>query len=187
MAIKTLALGREFVGEALTEARQRFMREAATARRLGHPNIVQIFDAGEAGDLAYLVMEFVPGARPARAHPGRQLLPMRQAVETAARIADALDHAHHHGVLHRDIKPANVMIDPATAAVKVTDFGLAQVVSFQPHAYRPDARHALLHGARADDGCCASGRARGPLFARRDGCSSSSPESCRIRANRWRN
>ncbi|MBS0445272.1 MAG: serine/threonine protein kinase [Proteobacteria bacterium] len=127
-AIKTFALRHEFDDEAYAEARERFFREAATARRLDHPDIVRVFDAGESGALAYIAMEFVGGADlEAHTRPGA-LLPAREAVEIAARIADALAHAHAQGVVHRDVKPANVLVDRAHGIVKVTDFGLAQVI-----------------------------------------------------------
>lgn len=127
VAIKTLALSHEFEGEALVDARARFFREAETAGRLQHPNIVTIFDAGEEHDLAYIAMEFLKGTDLTGAcQPGR-LLPIAQVLSIAARVADALDYAHAHQVVHRDIKPANIMYDAATDMVKVTDFGIARI------------------------------------------------------------
>jgi serine/threonine-protein kinase len=128
VAIKTLALGREFEHEALAEARRRFVREAETAGRLDHPDIVRIFDAGETDELAYIAMEFVPGRDLLAYTQPESLLPAADAVAIAARVADALAYAHRQGVVHRDIKPANVMVDTQAGVVKVTDFGLAQVV-----------------------------------------------------------
>jgi serine/threonine-protein kinase len=127
VALKTIALGRELSGEALTEARARFLREAAAARRLDHPDIVKILDAGEERGVAYLAMELLPGhdLRP-HVDPG-QLLPVPQALRVAARVADALAHAHRQGVVHRDIKPGNVIVDAATDRVVVTDFGVARI------------------------------------------------------------
>jgi serine/threonine-protein kinase len=127
VAIKTLALSREFAGDKLTEARQRFFREAETAGRLQHPDIVTIFDAGEAQDLAYIAMEFIRGHDlQMHAVPGR-LLPLPRALDIAARVADALAYAHSQGVVHRDIKPANVMVDDDSGLVKVMDFGVARI------------------------------------------------------------
>jgi eukaryotic-like serine/threonine-protein kinase len=127
VAIKTMALSREFEGDELVAARARFFREAEMAGRLRHPDIVTIFDASEDQGLAFIAMEFVAGHDLLRhALPGR-LLPVPEVLTTIARVADALAHAHRQGVIHRDIKPANVMIDPATGAVKVTDFGIARV------------------------------------------------------------
>ena len=127
VAIKTMALAREFEGDELVEARARFFREAEMAGRLQHRDIVTIYDAGEDQDLAYIAMEFVKG-RDLLQHtlPGR-LLPVPTVLQTIARVAQALAYAHSQGVVHRDIKPANVMIDPASDTVKVTDFGIARV------------------------------------------------------------
>lgn len=127
VAIKTLALSRGFEGDQLTEARARFFREAETAGRLQHPDIVTIFDAGEAQDLAWIAMEYIKGEDLQRyTAPGR-LLPVPQVLAVAARVAEALSYAHAQGVVHRDIKPANVMIDPAGTLVKVMDFGVARM------------------------------------------------------------
>ena len=127
VAIKTMALAREFEGSELTEARARFFREAEMAGRLRHPDIVTIFDASEDRGLAFIAMEFVGGHDLLRyTVPGR-LLPVPVVLKTLARVANALAHAHREGVVHRDVKPANVMIDPATDSVKVTDFGIARI------------------------------------------------------------
>jgi len=127
VAIKTLALSREFEGDKLVEARERFFREAETAGRLQHPGIVTIFDAGEARDLAYIAMEYIKGEDLQRyTSPGR-LLPVTQLLEIVARVAEALAYAHSQGVVHRDIKPANVMVDLESGLVKVTDFGVARL------------------------------------------------------------
>lgn len=127
VAIKTMALSREFEGSELAEARARFFREAEMAGRLRHPDIVTIFDASEDQGLAFIAMEFVDGHDLLRhTLPGR-LLPVPVVLATLARVAHALAYAHREGVVHRDVKPANVMIDPATGAVKVTDFGIARI------------------------------------------------------------
>jgi serine/threonine-protein kinase len=127
VAIKTMALSREFEGSELADARARFFREAEMAGRLHHPDIVTIFDAGEEDGLAFIAMEFVAG-HDLLSHtlPG-QLLPVPAVLRTLARVARALAHAHSQGIIHRDVKPANVMIDPATDTVKVTDFGIARI------------------------------------------------------------
>ena len=127
VAIKTLALGEEFEGDALVDARARFFREAETAGRLQHPFIVTIFDAGEEHDLAYIAMEFLKGADLTQACHVAQLLPVATVLSIGARVAEALDYAHAHNVVHRDIKPANIMFDAATDSVKVTDFGIARI------------------------------------------------------------
>jgi len=127
VAIKTMALGREFVGSELAEARARFFREAEMAGRLQHPDIVTIFDAGEEDGLAYIAMEFVKGHDLLPHTVSGRLLALHDVLEITARVAEALDYAHRQGVVHRDIKPANVMVDASLRTVKVTDFGIARV------------------------------------------------------------
>lgn len=127
VAIKTLALSREFSGTKLVEARERFFREAETAGRLQHPDIVTIFDVGEAQELAYIAMEFIRGHDLQMHASASRLLPLPQLLDIAARVAEALAYAHSQGIVHRDIKPANVMIDPDAGLVKVMDFGVARI------------------------------------------------------------
>jgi serine/threonine-protein kinase len=127
VAIKTMALSQEFEGGELDDARARFFREAETAGRLQHQNIVTIFDAGEEHDLAYIAMEFLKGKDLADLTKEDTLLPVEKVLSICARVADALSYAHRQGVVHRDIKPANIMCDFATDSVKVTDFGIARV------------------------------------------------------------
>lgn len=127
VALKTMALGREFHGQALQDARARFFREAEMAGRLQHQDIVRVLDAGEEGGLAYIAMELLRGHDLSRHAQPATLLPAAQVVATLARVADALDFAHRQGVTHRDIKPANIMVDSENDAVKVTDFGIAHI------------------------------------------------------------
>ena len=126
-AIKTLSLAAGFSAEELTEARERFFREAEAARRLRHPDIVTIYDTGQAGPLAYIAMEYVAGHDLQRHTQVGHLLPLPLVVHIGARVARGLAHAHSQGVVHRDIKPANVMIEAASGVVKVTDFGVARI------------------------------------------------------------
>jgi serine/threonine-protein kinase len=127
VAIKTMALAQEFEGEELEDARERFFREAETAGRLQHPNIVTIFDAGEEHDLAYIAMELLKGKDLVPYTKPESLLPLAKSVSIIARVAEALDYAHKQSVVHRDIKPANVMYEPDGDVVKVTDFGIARI------------------------------------------------------------
>jgi CHASE2 domain-containing sensor protein len=127
VAIKTMALSQEFEGDELTDARERFFREAETAGRLQHQNIVTIFDAGEEHDLAYIAMEFLKGKDLADVTKDGHLLPVSKVLSIVARVSEALAYAHRQNVVHRDIKPANIMYDPATDTVKVTDFGIARI------------------------------------------------------------
>jgi CHASE2 domain-containing sensor protein len=127
VAIKTMALSQEFEADELEEVKQRFFREAETAGRLNHPHIVTIYDAGEEHDLAYIAMEFLTGHDLTPFTKPGALLPLPKTMDICASVADALDYAHRQNVVHRDIKPANIMYDPATSAVKVTDFGIARI------------------------------------------------------------
>ena len=129
VALKTLALSREFEGAELADARARFFREAETAGRLKHRDIVTIYDAGEEHGLAYIAMEYLSGSDlQTHTQPGR-LLPVAVVLRCMARVALALHYAHSQGVVHRDIKPANVMVDLAADSVKVTDFGIARIAA----------------------------------------------------------
>src|SRR6185369_14713451 len=127
VAIKTMALSEEFEGEELTDVRERFFREAETAGRLQHQNIVTIFDAGEEHDLAYIAMEFLKGKDLVDLCKDGQLLPLPRVLSIVARVAEALAYAHRQNVVHRDIKPANIMYEFDTDTVKVTDFGIARI------------------------------------------------------------
>jgi len=127
VAIKALALSAEFEGHELQDARQHFFREAETARRLQHPHIVTIFDAGEEHDLAFIAMEFLQGSDLLEHTRAGQLLPVDAVIRIGDQVALALDYAHRQNVVHRDIKPANIMFDPATQSVNVTDFGIARI------------------------------------------------------------
>ena len=127
VAIKTMALSQEFDADELVEVKERFFREAETAGRLNHPNIVTMYDAGEEHDLAYISMEFLKGKDlVAYAKAGNQM-PLPRALSIVARVAEALSYAHEHNVVHRDIKPANIMYEPESDQVKVTDFGIARI------------------------------------------------------------
>jgi serine/threonine-protein kinase len=127
VAIKTMALAQEFEGDELNDARERFFREAETAGRLQHQNIVTIFDAGEEHDLAYIAMEFLKGRDLADHCRDGNLLPAAKVLSIVARVAEALAYAHRQNVVHRDIKPANIMYEPDADVVKVTDFGIARI------------------------------------------------------------
>ena len=127
VAIKTMALSQEFDEDELVEVKERFFREAETAGRLNHPNIVTIFDAGEEHDLAYIAMEFLKGKDLVPQTKPDALLPLPQVASIVARVAEALAYAHGNNVVHRDIKPANIMYEAASDQVKVTDFGIARI------------------------------------------------------------
>ncbi len=102
---------------------ERFKREARAAARLNHPNVVGVYDWG-GGTEPFIVMEFVEGRSLRAELKERGTLPPAEVAAIGAQIADALAHAHHHGVVHRDVKPSNVLLTPG-GSVKVTDFGIA--------------------------------------------------------------
>ncbi|MGO9994527.1 MAG: serine/threonine-protein kinase [Steroidobacteraceae bacterium] len=127
VAIKAIPLASEFSDAELVDARARFFREAETAGRLNHPNIVTIYDVGEERGLAYIAMEYLKGRHLSDYATANNLLEPRKVLEIIARTADALGFAHKQQVVHRDIKPANLMYDPSTDVLKITDFGIARL------------------------------------------------------------
>src|ERR1700674_2572094 len=127
VAIKAIPLASEFSDAELVEARSRFFREAETAGRLNHPNIVTIYDVGEERGLAYIAMEYLKGRHLSDYAKSNNLLEPRKVLEIIGRTAEALGFAHKQQVVHRDIKPANLMYDPSTDVLKITDFGIARL------------------------------------------------------------
>ena len=125
VAIKTMSLSQEFEGEKLDDVRKRFFREAETAGRLNHPNIVTIYDVGEDQDLAYIAMDYLKGESLLAYCKPDKLLPAPEVFDLMIQVAEALDYAHSQNVVHRDIKPANIMYDRESGSLKVTDFGVA--------------------------------------------------------------
>src|SRR5918995_3511909 len=108
---------------------ERFRREAQSAAALSHPNIVSIFDRGEADDgTYYIAMEYLPGGTLKDRILKRGALPPRTAAAVALQMAEALRAAHERDVVHRDIKPHNILIT-GSGDVKVTDFGIARAAS----------------------------------------------------------
>ena len=101
----------------------RFEREARTISKLNHPHICVLYDIGSQDGVDYIVMECVEGETLAK-RLERGALPLDQVLKFGAQMADALDKAHHSGVVHRDLKPGNVMLTPTGA--KLLDFGLAK-------------------------------------------------------------
>jgi eukaryotic-like serine/threonine-protein kinase len=129
VAVKTMALSEEFEETELAKAKERFFREAETAGRLSHPNIVTIYDAGEEQDLAYIAMEYLEGKDLTQYIKGKGKMPVKFTLELVARVAEALDYAHKQDVVHRDIKPANIMYNEKDNSIKVTDFGIARITA----------------------------------------------------------
>ena len=108
------------------ERLQRFEREAKALASLNHPRVAQIYGVDRVGELCFLVLELVEGETLQDAL-ARGPLPVREALDVCAQVADGLEAAHEAGVIHRDLKPANIRVTPE-GAVKVLDFGLAKPV-----------------------------------------------------------
>src|SRR5438132_5933349 len=135
---RQIALGREVAIKVLSQALAkdasyvaRFIREAQIIAGLNHPNIVQMFEAGQQNGLVYFVMEYVQGPTIASILQLDGTIPQYLAAEYGAQIADALDSAYRErNVIHRDIKPENLMLD-RWGKIKVMDFGLARAMGLQ--------------------------------------------------------
>jgi serine/threonine protein kinase len=126
VAIKTLLPN--MPPEIMDEVRERFLREARSAGRLNHPNIVTIYDVGEQDGVAYIAMELLEGKSLQQILRETPRLPIDRVADLVAQIADGLDLAQRYKITHRDIKPANVMVS-ADWRAKLTDFGVAHVAS----------------------------------------------------------
>ena len=111
---------------------ERFRREAQAAANLSHPNIVSVYDWGEAGGTYYIVMEYVEGQALSTLVRSEGPLPPDRAAAIGADVAGALGFAHRNGVIHRDVKPGNILITPDDQ-VKVTDFGIARAANTEDH------------------------------------------------------
>jgi len=128
VAIKTMRLDQIDDRTKLQEIKARFFREAESAGRLSHPNIVTIYDAGEQDELGYIAMEVLEGSSLKQWSRPPSLMPVADVVHALTTVAEALDHAHQQGVVHRDVKPANIMLTK-DRVVKVMDFGIAKMAS----------------------------------------------------------
>lgn len=126
VAIKTISL--DLSKDEFEEFEQRFYREARSAGRLNHPNIVTIHDVGNTENIAYMAMEFLEGVELRDIMDAGTQLELDRIVEIVSQVADGLAFAHEHGVVHRDIKPSNIMI-LKNGVAKITDFGIALIPS----------------------------------------------------------
>jgi serine/threonine protein kinase len=118
---------------------QRFMREARTLAKMAHPNIVMVFEFGQAGPLHYLILEYVDGIN-LRDAMLEGHLSTKEALSIVPQLCDALQYAHDEGIVHRDIKPENILLDKK-GRVKIADFGLAKLI-------QPNAEELRLTGSK---------------------------------------
>jgi tRNA A-37 threonylcarbamoyl transferase component Bud32 len=144
------------------ELRERFKREARTAARLTHPNIVPLHTFGEVSGLLYFVMGYVAGESLAARLQRQGPLDSEAARMLLVSVCDALDYAHRQGVVHRDIKPDNILIDDSTGAPLLTDFGIAKAALADaqlttpgqligtPHYMSPEQAAGMDVGPRSD-------------------------------------
>jgi eukaryotic-like serine/threonine-protein kinase len=142
-AMGTVYLGRDTVGhrnvalktlrpegvdlQELTEMKERFFREAESAKQLAHPAIVKVYDAGEERGTAYFAMELLEGMTLKEFCEKRGTITVKRATEIAALVAEALAYAHTKNVVHRDVKPENIMM-LSNGDIKITDFGVAKLL-----------------------------------------------------------
>src|SRR5580698_738440 len=131
VALKLLAPER--VGDA--KFADRFAREAQALAALNHPNIVTVYDFGQAGGFYFLLMEFVDGVNLRQLLRARKFTP-EEALAIVPPLCDALQFAHDRGIVHRDIKPENLLLDK-TGRVKVADFGIAKMLGTPSVSHAP--------------------------------------------------
>ncbi len=128
VALKTLKPGADLSPDQLTEFKNRFSREAQSAGRLTHPNIVTIYDVGEDEGVSFIAMEFVKGKPLDDLILQKQPFSVDDIIKIMTDICSGLGYAHKNGIIHRDIKPANIILTDDGAA-KIMDFGIAKIVS----------------------------------------------------------
>ncbi|MDH5356793.1 MAG: serine/threonine protein kinase, partial [Gammaproteobacteria bacterium] len=113
--------------------REAFFSEVYSAGKMQHPSVVSVYDAGQEGDMNYMVMEFVDGVTLQEYVTGEKTLTSNQIVEVIYQCAKGLDYIHRQGVIHRDLKPGNIMLS-TEGEVKIMDFSIAHVdVGFENH------------------------------------------------------
>ena len=160
VAIKTLHLAEYATPQEVLSLRERLLREARAAANLNHPNIVAVYDFGQEGDVAYVVMEFVEGCTLQDLLAESTPPPQTQVLRILSESARALDYAHASGAVHRDVKPANIMVR-SDGAVKIADFGIAKLawtktttetgmIMGSPHFMAPEQLRGEKVTARTD-------------------------------------
>jgi len=129
VAVKELALSPNLSGQQRRERIERFYREAKAAGNLSHPNIVTVHEVGHEGDRHYIAMEYLEGPSLRDILRMRNTLSIKEALNVALQLTDALGYAHGQGVVHRDVKPDNIHLVVPNDAVKLTDFGIARILA----------------------------------------------------------
>jgi len=128
-ALERLVAVKVLTGALDAEARERFRREARNGARLTHAGIAPLFSFGEADGIPYLVMGYVRGETLSARLRREGRIGAADARRILADVAEALDHAHRHGIVHRDVKPDNIMIDDESGRALLTDFGVAKATA----------------------------------------------------------
>ena len=126
VAIKVAHTPADMDAAAVQKMRELFFAEVYSAGRMHHPAVVSVFDAGQEGDLNYIVMEFVDGTTLQEYVTGGGTLSPRQVVDVMYQCAKGLDYVHREGIIHRDLKPGNIMLS-TEGQVKIMDFSIAHV------------------------------------------------------------
>jgi serine/threonine protein kinase/CheY-like chemotaxis protein len=160
---RTVALKLLGPGLAAEDFRERFVREAQLAAALHHPNIVTVYDAGEADGLLYIAMQYVEGTDLAELLRREGQLEPAEAVATLGPIASALDAAHALGIVHRDVKPGNVLLD--SERPYLTDFGLTKRVSSQTKLTQHESFVGTVDYIAPEQIMCQSLDARADLYS----------------------
>jgi serine/threonine-protein kinase len=132
LALKTVHLDKALASHDRSEQASRLLGEAVTVAKFSHPNIVSVYDAEDAGEAAFIAMELVDGVTFEQFLWPEKPLPPGQVAHVGAAVARALAEAHAHDVVHHDVKPANVLL-ARDGAVKVTDFGISQILTDLAH------------------------------------------------------
>jgi serine/threonine protein kinase len=130
VGIKIARPSANVMARGVEKYRERFFREAQSAGRLLHPNIVAVYDAGMYKDFCYIAMEYVDGANLRRYCRRDKLLPVNRVVEMMFMVCKGLDYAHKMDIIHRDIKPSNILLTKS-GIIKIADFSIAQIKSEQ--------------------------------------------------------
>lgn len=127
VALKTLRV-EQLLDAGRSAMVSKLMQEAVTSARFSHPNIVSVYDVGEGGEIAFIAMEYVDGTSLSDCLVERGRLPAAQVIPLTIAVTRGLAAAHAHGVVHNDVKPGNVLLGK-DASIKVTDFGVARLVT----------------------------------------------------------